>query len=91
MVSLDKAIIAHIKIQGRPYEIFVDPDGGLAYRTGQKKELNNVLVVEEIFVDAKASERAKSSDLQKSFGTQDVFAIAERILKEGEIPKVRAN
>ncbi|VVB56717.1 Ribosome maturation protein SDO1 [uncultured archaeon] len=85
MVSLDKSIIAHIKVQGKQFEIYVDPDAGLAYRQGQKKELNNVLPVEEIFTDAKASERAKSSDLQKAFGTQDVFAIAERILKEGEL------
>ena len=85
MVSLDKAMLAHMKIQGKQYEIFVDPDAALLYKTGQKKELNNVLAVEEIFTDAKASERAKAADLQKSFGTQDVFAIAERILKEGDL------
>ncbi len=85
MVSLDKAIIAHMKIEGKLFEIYVDPDAGLAYRLGQKKELNNVLVVEEIFTDAKASERAKAAELQKAFHTQDVFVIAEKILKDGEL------
>ena len=85
MVSLDKAIIAHIKVQGKAFEIFVDPDAGLAYRLGQKKDLNNVLVVEEIFTDAKASERAKAAELQKAFQTTDAFLIAEKILKEGEL------
>ena len=85
MVSLDKAIIAHMKVQGKQFEIFVDPDASLLYKTGAKKELNNVMVVEEIFTDAKASERGKSADLLKAFGTQDVYAIAERILKEGDL------
>jgi ribosome maturation protein SDO1 len=85
MASLDRAIIAHIKIDGKQFEIYVDPDAALAYRLGQKKDLNNVLAVEEIFSDAKSGERAKAADLQKAFNTQDVFAIAERILKEGKL------
>ncbi len=85
MVSLDKAMTAHIKVQGVTFEILVDPDAALLYKTGQKKEINNILAVEEIFTDAKKSDRPKASELQKAFGTQDVFVIAEKILKEGEL------
>ncbi|MFH1306241.1 MAG: ribosome assembly factor SBDS [Candidatus Micrarchaeota archaeon] len=85
MASLDKAIVAHIKVDGAEFQILVDPDLALMYKLGQKKELNNVLVVEEVFEDAKKGERHKSSALQKAFGTTDVFSIAEKIIKTGHI------
>ncbi|MFN3909636.1 MAG: ribosome assembly factor SBDS [Candidatus Anstonellaceae archaeon] len=85
MTGIDKAIIAKIRKAGQDFEILVDPDLSLMYRLGQKKELNNILVVEEIYKDAKKAERAKSADLKKAFGTEDVYKITEIILKEGEI------
>jgi ribosome maturation protein SDO1 len=85
MASLDKSIIAHMEIQGERYEIVVDPDLAYQYRTGQKKELNNVLVVEEVFKNFRNGERHTSQALQKAFGTTDIFAIADRILKKGEL------
>ena len=63
----------------------MDPDLAYMYRVGQKKELNNVLAVEEVFKNFKKGERHTSSSLQKAFGTNDVWQIAERILKNGEI------
>ena len=49
MASLEKSITAHMDINGERYEIFVDPDLAYQYRIGQKKELANVLTVEEVF------------------------------------------
>ena len=85
MASLDNSITAHKEIGGERFEVMVDPDLALAYRLGQKKELNNVLTVEEIFKNFRKGERHTSSALQKAFGTTDVFAIAERIVKNGEL------
>ncbi|MFH1094614.1 MAG: ribosome assembly factor SBDS [Candidatus Micrarchaeota archaeon] len=85
MVSLDNAMVAHMKVNGEAFEILVDPDLALAFRTGQKKEINNVLAAEEIFKDARRGERHKSAALQKAFKTDDILAIASRILKEGEL------
>ncbi len=85
MVSLDKAMVAHYKVDGEVFQILVDPDAGLAYRTGAKKELANVLAVDEIFKDAHRGERHKAAELQKAFHTQDVQAIADIILKKGEL------
>jgi ribosome maturation protein SDO1 len=85
MASLDKSITAHMDISGERYEILVDPDLAYQYRVGQKKELNNVLTVEEVFKNFKKGERHTTSSLQKAFGTTDVWQISERILKNGEI------
>jgi len=85
MTSLDNSITAHMEISGERFEVMVDPDLALAYRLGQKKELNNVLIVEEVFKNFRKGERHTTSSLQKAFGTTDVFAIAERIVKNGEL------
>src|SRR3989338_3811162 len=85
MANLDTAITAHMDVDGKRFEILVDPDLGYMYRTGKKPELNNVLVVEEVFENAKKGERHTSSVLQKAFGTTDIYKIADIILKKGEI------
>jgi len=85
MATLDNSITAHMEIAGERFEVMVDPDLALAFRLGQKKELNNVLTVEEVFKNFRKGERHTSSALQKAFGTTDVFAIAERIVKNGEL------
>ena len=85
MATLDNSITAHMEISGERFEVMVDPDLALAYRLGQKKELNNVLTVEEVFKNFRKGERHTTSSLQKAFGTTDVFAIAERIVKNGEL------
>jgi len=41
--------------------------------------------VEEVFKNFKKGERHTTSSLQKAFGTTDVWQIAERILKNGDI------
>ncbi|MCX6772619.1 MAG: ribosome assembly factor SBDS [Candidatus Micrarchaeota archaeon] len=85
MTTIEKSITAHMEINGERYELLVDPDLAYQYRVGQKKELNNVLTVEEVFKNFKKGERHTTSSLQKAFGTTDVWQIAERILKNGDI------
>ena len=85
MATLDNSITAHMEISGERFEVMVDPDLALAFRLGQKKELNNVLTVEEVFKNFRKGERHTTSALQKAFGTTDVVVIAERIIKNGEL------
>lgn len=85
MATLETALVAHIEVNGERFEIFVDPDLGLMYKKGEKKELNNVLVVEEIFKNARKGERHKGEALRKAFHTEDVWQIADNILKRGEL------
>lgn len=85
MANLENSISAHMDINGERFELMVDPDLAYAYRIGQKKELNNVLTVEEVFKNFRNGERHTSSSLQKAFGTTDIYIIADRILKSGDI------
>jgi len=85
MTTLDKALIAHMDVNGERFEIFVDPDLGLMYKRGEKKELNNVLVVEEVFKNAHKGERHKSEALKKAFHTENMWEIAGIILKKGDL------
>lgn len=85
MTSLDKAIIASYDKGGLHFEIYVDPDAAYAYKEGRKPDTKNILVAEEIYSNAKKAERAKSSDVQKVFGTTDIMEILKIILKEGDV------
>lgn len=85
MVSLDNAIIARIEINGEPFEIYVDPEKAYAYLEGTKKDTLNLLVVEEVFKDAKKGERQNTSALMKAFGTTDIYKITETIMKKGTV------
>ena len=85
MTSLDKAILATYDREGKHFEIYIDPDGTYAFLDGSKKDLKNILVADEIYADAKKGERAKASDVEKIFGTQDMMRILEFMLKKGEV------
>jgi ribosome maturation protein SDO1 len=84
MVSLDDAIIAHYDFNNERFEILVDPD--MAYEFRESGEWNKDILAEEtIFTDSHKGDRAKTEDLEKTFGTVDPVEIARIILKKGDI------
>jgi len=85
MVSLDRAIIASYEKEGKRFELYVDPDAAYAFVERRKPDVKNILVAEEIYEDAKKGEKAKATDVQKAFGTTDIMAILEFILRNGEV------
>jgi len=85
MTSLDNAIIAWYEHEGKRFELLVDPDKAYMYKEGKKKDLNNILVSEEVYADAKKAERQKSSLVEKVFGTTDIYKVLEKILTDGHI------
>ncbi len=85
MVSLDKAVVARYKHGKRIFEVLVDPEEAYLIRSGAKGEIEEVLAVDEIFVDASKGEKATESDLMAVFSTTEVGEIAKEILKEGEL------
>ncbi len=85
MANIENSITAHMDINGERFEIMVDPDLAYSYRIGQKKEINNILTVEEVFKNFRNGERHTASALQKAFGTNDIYVIADRILKKGDL------
>jgi ribosome maturation protein SDO1 len=85
MVSLDKAVVARYKHGKRIFEILVDPEEAYSIRSGAQKEIEDILAVDEIFVDTSKGEKATEEDLMAVFSTTDVGVIAKEILKEGEL------
>ncbi len=85
VVSLEKAVVARLRIKDQKFEILVDPDKALEFKSGKKISLDDILAFPAIYRDARKGEQVPRKDLQEVFGTTDVYKIAERIVKEGEI------
>jgi ribosome maturation protein SDO1 len=85
MVSVDKAVIAKMEKGHERFEILVDPDKALEFRKGVPVSVENILAVNFIFKDSKKGDRAGSSDLERAFGTSDIFSVAKKILADGDI------
>lgn len=77
-------VTARIKVKGKTFEISVNCDKAMDFKKG-KGVVNDVLLVPELFYELKKGTRAKESDLTATFGTTDIYKIAEKIIKEGEI------
>ncbi|NPA22983.1 MAG: ribosome assembly factor SBDS [Crenarchaeota archaeon] len=81
-----KVAIAKYDAKGEHFEILVDPDLALEFRLGKPISIDKILISDTVYKDAKKGLRASETALMKVFGTTDVRKIAERILKEGELP-----
>jgi len=85
MVRLEEAVPAKLKTHGTTFEVLVDPNGALALRRGDSVNIEDILAVEDVFENASRGDRSAEEDLIKAFETTDVLAIAEKIIKKGEI------
>lgn len=85
MVSVEDAVIARIEKRGEHFEIMVDPDKALELRKGKDIGIESVLAVNDVFKNSKKGERHSPEDLHRAFGTTDIFEVARKIIKEGEI------
>ena len=85
MISLDDAVVARIKKHGHTFEIYVDPDLALSYKSGEQVDLSEILAAENIFKDAGAAEKASEEALTESFGSTEFSFVADVILKKGEL------
>lgn len=84
-ISIDKAVVSRLVISGEKFEILVDPKLAFELKRGKNVEISEILAVPEIFRDVRTSERVSEEELKKFFGTNDVYKVAERIIKEGEL------
>lgn len=75
---------ARLSKQGKQFEILVDLDSALQVRKGQGS-INNAVITDSIFYNIKKGDVASTADLVKFFGTEDLMAVAEKIIKSGEI------
>lgn len=84
-IGVDKAVISRLVISSLRFEILVDPVLALKFKEGEKVELREILAYPAIYRDVSSTEVVAENELQKNFGTIDVYKIAEKILKDGEI------
>lgn len=74
---------ARIKKAGKHFEILVNLEEALKFRKGESPSIN--LEIDRIFRDAKKGEVASSSDLKEAFKTENVYEIANKIVKDGDV------
>ncbi len=82
---VDKVTVIRYSYEGEKFEILVKPDPALEYKLGKRKDIASILVSEEIYSDSNKGTRASTEKLQKAFKTTDLTAIAERIVKKGDL------
>jgi len=77
--------VSRLTIGRQKFEVLVDPNKALELKKGMKIEMSEILAFPGIYRDVRNTERVSDSDLQRIFGTTDVFKIAEKIIKQGEL------
>ncbi|MFH1229323.1 MAG: ribosome assembly factor SBDS [Candidatus Aenigmatarchaeota archaeon] len=85
MISLEKAVIAKIAKGNEKFEIMVDPEKAMEFRTGKDFPVEELIASEAIFEDAGKGTRASAEKIGKAFGTTDLNIIAKKIIKEGDV------
>lgn len=78
-------IIARLEIGGHRFEVLVNPELAFKAKEGKPVKLDELIVGEYVYRDARKGFKASPETLQKVFGTTDVKRIALEIVKRGEI------
>jgi len=76
---------ARIKIKGKNFEIRVDLDKALNFKKGRSVLPQEFLEVPFIFSDIRKGLKVPHNDLKDAFGSDDVFQVAGKIVKDGEV------
>jgi ribosome maturation protein SDO1 len=77
--------LAKLKKGGVNFEVAVDPDLAIEHKKGKAVDIKEVIRSEKIFSDVKKGVFAPENKMKELFKTTDTLAVAEIILKEGEI------
>jgi len=85
MVDVDKAIIGKLKRNENYFEVLLDPEKILEFKRGKTINIRDALVLPAIYHDAKKGDLVSEEELQKNFGTTDVYVIADKIIRQGTL------
>ena len=85
MVDVDKAVVSRLKKGGMKFEVLVDPVKALEVKKGKQINLDEILAYPGVYHDVRRGDAIPEDELQKSFGTVDIYKIAKKILMEGEL------
>mgnify|MGYP001396987450 CR=1 FL=1 len=84
MVSMDDAVLARMEKGGKRYEILVDPEMVDDFKNDPDSvNIDDFLVMDEVFHDARGGERPTEDAIQNTFNTQDILEITKIILEKG--------
>lgn len=81
----DKYVIARLEEKGHRFEVLVDPDLALKVKEGKSVNVDELLVGDFIYKDARKGLKASPESLREVFKTDDVKQITLEIVKRGEI------
>lgn len=80
---------AKIKINGKTFEIVVDCDKAMAFKRNHANQnlaqLRDVVAFDGVFFDFKKGTKVPEADLMSAFNTIDTYAIAQKIINDGEV------
>lgn len=83
-------VVARFKAKGKHYEILVDLDEALRIKAGKGSVASALQSPHShIFHDVKKGTNASKSDLLNAFGTDDIYAIVQKIILSGEVQKTQ--
>jgi ribosome maturation protein SDO1 len=85
MPKEDKSVVARLSNKGEHFEILVDPELAWQLKGGKPVDFKVLMVSETIFKDAHKGLKASDESVHKNFGTTDYKAVAESIIKKGEL------
>ena len=77
--------LVKMRVGAKHYEILVNLELALKLRKGEAVNIQNVLLANDIFTNSKTGAKAASADLMEAFATSDVLAVADRMIKKGDI------
>ncbi|CAO1619467.1 unnamed protein product [Parajaminaea phylloscopi] len=84
-IKLTNVSVVRLRKGGKRFEIACYKNKVREWRTGVEKDLDEVVQIENVFVNVSKGQMAPQEDLQKAFGTTDREKITLEILKKGEL------
>lgn len=85
-VKLTDVSVVRLKKGGKRFELACQQNRITDWRSGRIKRLDDVLQIEQVFVNVSKGELAKKEDMEKVFGKNlKMSEVIEKILREGEV------
>lgn len=85
MVKLEEAVIARFEHSGEKFELLVDPFLAMDLKNGKNVSFEDLLATDTIYKDANKGDIKQEGVVKSVFGTNDIKAIAKKIVLEGEV------
>lgn len=80
-----KDILAKMRVGSKHFEVVVELDSAVKIRKTGAGNVAGALLSDKIYTNVKDGSAASKADLIAAFQTDDLFAIAEKIIKKGEL------